>query len=94
MGLHEVLTDLGDAVREKAGRSDKLTLEEMAVEIWGLDTGGAALPELENPGDGDKLLAGYQLIGQDGQIVDGEIAARSGNDVSAAGRTVTVCTRV
>lgn len=35
--------------------------------------GGTVLPELTNPGDGSKLLAGYQMIGQDGQVVPGEI---------------------
>ena len=32
---------------------------------------GVELPTLTNPGDGEKLLEGYELIGQDGEVVAG-----------------------
>lgn len=51
---------------------------------------GVELPELTNPGDGSKLLSGYQLIGQDGSVVDGEIVSRTASDLTASGATVTV----
>ena len=51
---------------------------------------GVDLPELTNPGDGSKLLSGYQLIGQDGSVVDGEIVSRTASNLTASGATVTV----
>lgn len=53
-------------------------------------SGGAELPTLTNPGDADKLLAGYQLIDQAGQIVTGKIASKSASNLTASGKTVTV----
>nr|DAL06265.1 MAG TPA: tail protein [Caudoviricetes sp.] len=52
--------------------------------------GGVDLPTLQNPGDADKLLAGYELIGQNGQVVAGTIPSKSANDLTAGGATVTV----
>ena len=37
--------------------------------------GDIVLPELTNPGTSAELLQGYQLIGQDGQVVDGRLPA-------------------
>lgn len=37
------------------------------------EAGGTELPELTNPGTGADLAAGTQLIGADGEIVDGEL---------------------
>ena len=51
---------------------------------------GTDLPTLQNPGDADKLLAGYQLIGQTGQAITGTIPSKSGTDLTASGATVTV----
>lgn len=53
-------------------------------------SGGTDLPTLQNPGDADKLLEGYQLIDQDGQAVTGTIPSKSGTDLTASGATVTV----
>lgn len=52
--------------------------------------GGADLPTLKNPGDADKLLAGYQLIDQSGQAVTGTIPSKAASDLTASGATVTV----
>ena len=52
--------------------------------------GGVTLPELSNPGDASKLLQGYELIGQDGQVVTGEIPSKAAGDLTASGKTVTV----
>lgn len=52
-------------------------------------SGGTDLPTLQNPGDADKLLAGYELIGQNGQVVTGTIPSKGGTDLTASGATVT-----
>ena len=52
--------------------------------------GGTDLPTLQNPGDADKLLAGYELIGQNGQVVTGTILSKGGTDLTASGAAVTV----
>lgn len=52
--------------------------------------GGTDLPTLQNPGDADKLLAGYELIGQNGQVVTGTIPSKAASDLTASGATVTV----
>lgn len=51
---------------------------------------GANLPVLTNPGDADKLLAGYQLIDQSGQAVTGTIPSKAASDLTVSGATVTV----
>lgn len=51
---------------------------------------GTDLPTLQNPGDADKLLEGYQLIDQSGQVVTGTIPSKGGTDLTASGATVTV----
>ena len=53
-------------------------------------SGGTDLPTLQNPGDAGKLLAGYELIGQNGQVVTGTITSKSSTDLTASGATVTV----
>lgn len=53
-------------------------------------SGGTDLPTLQNPGDADKLLEGYQLIDQTGQAITGTIPSKSGTDLTASGATVTV----
>lgn len=52
--------------------------------------GGTDLPTLQNPGDADKLLAGYELIGQNGQVVTGTIPSKAASDLTASGAAVTV----
>lgn len=53
-------------------------------------SGGTDLPTLQNPGDADKLLAGYELIGQNGQVVTGTIPSKAASDLTASGAAVTV----
>jgi len=77
-----------DALRSKTGGTAPIRSGELKALIEGI--GGTELPELENPGDGSKLLSGYQLIGQDGGVVDGEIVSRTASDLTASGATVTV----
>lgn len=51
---------------------------------------GADLPTLQNPGDADKLLEGYQLIDQTGQAITGTILSKGASDLTASGAAVTV----
>ena len=52
--------------------------------------GGVELPTLQNPGDADKLLAGYELIDQSGQAVTSTTPSKAASDLTASGATVTV----
>lgn len=45
MALTEKLTAVANAIREKTGKEDKLTLDAMPVEIRAIETGGGDLPE-------------------------------------------------
>lgn len=40
MALTDKLTAIADAIREKTGKADEMTLDQMAVEIEGIQTGG------------------------------------------------------
>lgn len=40
MALTNKLSAIGDAIREKTGKADKLSLEQMVTEIAGIETGG------------------------------------------------------
>ena len=44
MALTNKLTAIGDAIREKTGKSDLLTLDQMPTEIRAIKTGGGDLP--------------------------------------------------
>lgn len=44
MALTNKLAAIGDAIREKTGKSGKLTLEQMVTEIQGISGGGGGLP--------------------------------------------------
>lgn len=43
MALTDKLRDIADAIRGKTGKTDTLTLDQMAMEIAGLKTGGGAI---------------------------------------------------
>ena len=45
MALIDKLSAIGDAIREKTGKDDLLTLEQMPGEIQAIETGGGELPE-------------------------------------------------
>lgn len=45
MALIDKLSAIGDAIREKTGKNDLLTLDEMPAEISAIETGGGELPE-------------------------------------------------
>lgn len=45
MALIDKLSAIGDAIREKTGKEDLLTLDQMPTEIQAIETGGGDLPE-------------------------------------------------
>ena len=45
MAIINKLEAVGDAIRAKTGKTDLLTLDDMVVEIAGIETGGQELPE-------------------------------------------------
>lgn len=59
MALTEKLSAIADAIRGKTGKSDALTLEQMATEIGGLGGGGLAYDMGEFVLDADTLTPGY-----------------------------------
>ena len=45
MALIDKLSAIGNAIREKTGKDDLLTLDQMPTEIQAIETGGGDLPE-------------------------------------------------
>ena len=80
---------IADAVRNKTGSSQELTLGDIAASIDGIET-GVELPTLSNEGSASDLLSGKQLIDGDGNIVTGTIATKTASNLTASGATVTV----
>ena len=70
MALTDKLNAIADAIREKTGREDKMTLVQMPAEITGIRT-GVTLPELEKPASATDLAEGKELIDQNGNVVTG-----------------------
>lgn len=73
-----------------SGNSQLLTQLGSILSNKAAGSGGADLPTLQNPGDADKLLEGYQLIDQSGQAVTGTIPSKAASDLTASGAAVTV----
>jgi hypothetical protein len=59
-----------DAIREKTGGTEGITSGELEAQILSIET-GTQLPVLVSPGVAANLLAGKQLIDQEGNVVDG-----------------------
>ena len=89
MSVKVKMTAIADAIRSKTGGTTKLTLDQMAIEIEGIET-GVELPTLSNEGSASDLLSGKQLIDQNGNVVTGTIATKTSSDLTASGATVTV----
>lgn len=72
-------------------KNNTISLQEILESINTLpDAGGVELPELTNEGTASDLLAGKQLIDQEGNIVEGTIATKTSSNLTASGATVTV----
>ena len=72
MSVNSKMAAIADAIRDKTGGTDPLTLDQMAAEIASIQT-GVELPTLENPGSASDLAQGKQLIGADGSVVEGNV---------------------
>ena len=59
-----------DAIREKTGGTEGITSGELEAQILSIET-GAQLPVLASPGAEVNLQKGYQMIDQEGNVVDG-----------------------
>lgn len=69
--LDSGLGAVADAIRAQTGGTAKLTLSQMPAAISSIQTGGAVLPELENPGGAEDLMAGKQLLDGAGAKITG-----------------------
>ena len=56
MALTDKLNAIGDAIREKTGGTEKLTLEQMPTEIAGITTGGGEVEPIVLTGNCDYVL--------------------------------------
>ncbi len=70
MALTDKLKAIADAIRGKTGRAESLTLDQMATEITGIETGNK-LPELTSEGAASDLMKGKELIDSEGNKVTG-----------------------
>lgn len=73
-----------------SGNTELLNQLKTILDSKATGSGSADLPTLQNPGDADKLLEGYQLIDQSGQAVTGTIPSKAASDLTASGAAVTV----
>lgn len=64
------LVAVANAIRQKAGKTEELSLSGMIATINGIQT-GVDLPELTNEGTASELFAGKELIDDEGNIVTG-----------------------
>ena len=78
MSVNSKMTAIADAIREKTGGTDPLTLDQMAAEIESIKT-SVELPTLENPGSASELEYGKQLIDGSGNIITGTLGYSTGN---------------
>ena len=66
------LKAIADAIRAKEGSSDPIVASDFPARIAAIET-GTQLPTLTNPGTAADLAQGKQLIGQNGEIVNGTV---------------------
>ena len=83
MALTDKLSAIGNAIREKTGKDDLLTLEQMPGEIQAIETGSGGLPEVE-----PIVLTGSQSYGCYGPISSGYLHI-FGDTVSTQNLTAT-----
>lgn len=63
MALTDKLTAIANAIREKTGGTDTLTLDEMATSISSIQTGGATKPYVEETYDSSGNLISANMVG-------------------------------
>lgn len=68
------LVKIANAIRLKKGGTDKISLEDMPAMIREIEGGGVKLPALTNEAAASELLAGKQLINDEGDVITGAMA--------------------
>lgn len=68
------LVKIANAIRLKKGGTDKISLEDMPAMIREIEGGGVKLPALTNEAAASELLAGKQLINDEGVVITGAMA--------------------
>lgn len=74
------LEDIASAIRRKTHLDGLLTVDEMPGKIDEISGTPTDIPTLENPGDASKLLEGYELVGADGQVIEGTMPLNESNE--------------
>jgi len=73
------LKAIADAIRAKEGSSDPIIANDFPARIAAIET-GVQLPTLTNPGTAADMAQGKQLIGQDGEIIEGNLLERTSGE--------------
>lgn len=73
------LKAIADAIRAKEGSSDPIIANDFPARIAAIET-GTQLPTLTNPGTAADMAQGKQLIGQDGEIIEGNLLERTSGE--------------
>lgn len=71
MGLDAMASNLGEVVNECDTQADLIT--QIKTALADKAAGGVELPTLSNPGSASDLAQGKQLIGADGNVVEGNL---------------------
>jgi hypothetical protein len=64
------IVSIANAVRNKIGTTEEMTLGEIITNINGIGV-GVELPELTNPADEAKIFSGYEVIDETGSKITG-----------------------